>query len=296
MELSDGLPSRVPGSLTLPSTLLLPLLGSGWGLVWAALTGHLLCTATIPNRGSHGACCGLLWARPPSPTRVPMASAGGTSPLTLPLTAGAHVHPMIKDPGSHFTLQEVEEVWWVPGTGPSAGWAQRFHTWEQVGSLPGRVLPGRETVRGQALGRSRGAGGKRRGTCPDSRGAGTSPSGEVRPNQPRRSCPPLGPRRMEWEAGATLAQSPQASPPRAGLPRPHRSIGTAQRAGGRPGPAAQIEPSGGRDTLHGRGCPALTGTSPPRRARPAGEALPPWLCPRLSPLRPWPSTSPCCCS
>lgn len=166
VELSDGLPSRVPGSLTLPSTLLLPLLGSGWGLVWAALTGHLLCTATIPNRGSHGACCGLLWARPPSPTRVPMASAGGTSPLTLPLTAGAHVHPMIKDPGSHFTLQEVEEVWWVPGTGPSAGWAQRFHTWEQVGSLPGRVLPGRETVRGQALGRSRGAGGKRWGDLP----------------------------------------------------------------------------------------------------------------------------------
>lgn len=35
----------------------------------------------------------------------------------LPLSSGAHVHQMIKEPGEHYTLQEVEEVlptksWW----------------------------------------------------------------------------------------------------------------------------------------------------------------------------------------
>uniref|UniRef100_A0A452U1Q7 Alanine--glyoxylate aminotransferase n=1 Tax=Ursus maritimus TaxID=29073 RepID=A0A452U1Q7_URSMA len=34
---------------------------------------------------------------------------GGRSPLTLPLPPGAQVHPMIKDPGGHYTLQDVEE-------------------------------------------------------------------------------------------------------------------------------------------------------------------------------------------
>lgn len=82
-------PIHVPQSLDSPSTPQPPLLGSGWAGVDGPHRPHLLSMTTVPSVGPH------LCVR-------------GLSPLTLP--PGARVYPMIKAPGGHFTLQEVEEV------------------------------------------------------------------------------------------------------------------------------------------------------------------------------------------
>lgn len=66
------------------------------------------------------------------------ARSGGGSLLTLPLPPGARVHPMTKDPGGHYTLQEVEEVRWgtlAPGKGGGLP-AMCARGWKALGDPP----------------------------------------------------------------------------------------------------------------------------------------------------------------
>lgn len=84
-----NLSSQRTASLSTPH---LPLPSGFFGLGWAGTCPHTACLLSTDPRLQH-------WG-------------GGHSPLILPLPSGAQVHPMIKDPGGHYTLQDVEEVGW----------------------------------------------------------------------------------------------------------------------------------------------------------------------------------------
>lgn len=106
VELRDPLSSTAPRNLDSPSTLHLPPPAAAGGR-------HGRPSQDPP---AQPGLCPQHWLPP---------ACRDCSPLTLP--PGARVHPMIKDPGGHFTLREVEEVRGCagPGRGPVSWWGRR---------------------------------------------------------------------------------------------------------------------------------------------------------------------------